>query len=442
MCSFSQGAAMEPDQISLPVDDLPKAWYNIVPDLPGGLPPPKEPGDGESRLEALQRRMVGECLKQENSTSRWIDIPEPIRELFIHAGRPRPLYHARRLEQKLGLAKVKLYYKREDLSPTGSHKVNTALAQAYYASKEGKSVLVTETGAGQWGTALSFAAKLMGLRSVVFWVRDVYEWKTERRILMKLYGAEVHASPSGKTSFGRKLLKQDPKHRGSLGIAVSEGLEYTDGSSDRVYCLGSVLNHVMLHQSIIGLETIKQFDLIDEQPDLVVGCLGGGSNFGGIALPFAGEVLRKKRECDFLASQSEAAPNLIKGQYRYDFADVAEHTPLLKMYSLGHTEGMKPIWSDGIRYHAAAPLISALRFKGLIRAVAYPIDEKVVFEAAKLFLETEGWLIAGESAHGVRAAIDEAKKAESKGEKKTILVNISGHGFLDIDAYADVLKVT
>jgi tryptophan synthase beta chain len=319
--------------------------------------------------------------------------------------------------------------------------VNTALAQAYYASKEGKKVLVTETGAGQWGTALSYAAKLMGLRSVVFWVRDVYEWKTERRILMKLYGAEVHASPSEKTAFGRKLLKQDSKHPGSLGIAVSEGLEYTDGSQDRVYCLGSVLNHVLLHQSIIGLETLKQFELIDEWPDLIVGCVGGGSNFGGIVLPFAGEVLTKKKQCDFLASQSEAAPNLIKGEYRYDFADVAEHTPLLKMYSLGHTEGMKPLWSDGIRYHAAAPIISALRSKGLIRAVAYPADEKAVFEAAKLFLEAEGWLIAGESAHGVRAAIDEAKRTESKGERKSILVNISGHGFLDIDAYADVLKV-
>jgi tryptophan synthase beta chain len=441
MYNFVHGVAMELDQISLTVDDLPKAWYNIVPDLPGGLPPPKEPEYGESRLKALQRRMIGECLRQENSTSRWVDIPEPVRELYVHAGRPRALYRAKRLEQKLGLRNVRLYYKREDLSPTGSHKVNTALAQAYYASKEGKGVLVTETGAGQWGTALAYAARLMGLRSVVFWVRDVYEWKAERRTLIKLYGAQVHASPSDKTSFGRKLLKEDPKHRGSLGIAVSEGLEYTDGSRDRVYCLGSVLNHVLLHQSIIGLETIRQFELVDDWPDLIVGCLGGGSNFGGIALPFAGEVLRKRKKCDFLAAQSEAAPNLVKGTYKYDFADVAEHTPLLKMYTLGHKEGMEPIWSDGIRYHAAAPIISALRAAGLVRAVAYPADEKVVFEAARLFLETEGWLIAGESAHGVRAAIDEAKKADSKGEQKSILVNISGHGFLDLDAYSDVLKV-
>lgn len=432
---------MKPDQISLPVDDLPKSWYNVVPDLPGGLPPPKEPADGESRLEALGRRMIGECLRQENSSSRWVTIPEPVRELYIHSGRPRPLYRATRLEAKLKLKKVKLYYKREDLSPTGSHKVNTALAQAYYASKEGKEVLVTETGAGQWGTALSYAAKLMGLRSVVFWVRDVYEWKKERRTLMKLFGAEVYASPSQKTSFGRKLLKEDPRHPGSLGIAVSEGLEYTDSTPNGVYCLGSVLNHVLLHQSIIGLETMKQFELVDGWPDLVVGCLGGGSNFGGMALPFAGEVLNKRRSCDFLASQTEAAPNLVSGEYRYDFADVAEHTPLLKMFTLGHQQRMKPIWSDGLRYHAAAPIISALRAQGIVRAVAYPADERLVFEAARLFLETEGWLIAGESAHGVRAAIDEARRAESKGEEKTILVNISGHGFLDIDAYSDVLKV-
>jgi tryptophan synthase beta chain len=432
---------MRSDQISLPVDELPKAWYNIVPDLPGGLPPPKEPGYGESRMDALQRRMVGECLRQEMSTDSWVPIPEPIRDLYTHAGRPRPLYRARRLEERLGLKKVKIYYKREDLSPTGSHKVNTALAQAYYAAKEGKNVLVTETGAGQWGTALSYAAKLMGLKSVVFWVRDVYDWKKERRILMKLYGAEVHPSPSSLTSFGRKLLRSNPRHRGSLGIAVSEGLEYTDGGSDRVYCLGSVLNHVLLHQSIIGLETMKQFAMVDDWPDLVTGCLGGGSNFGGIAIPFAGEVLKKKRQTEFLAAQSEAAPNLVKGTYEYDFADVAEHTPMLKMYTLGHKEGMKPIWSDGIRYHAAAPIISALRHEGIVKAVAYPADERVVFEGAKLFLETEGWLIAGESAHGVRAAIDEAKKAESRGREETILVNISGHGFLDIDAYADVLKV-
>jgi tryptophan synthase beta chain len=423
------------DQITLLPDDMPKKWYNIVPEIPGGLPPPKEPGDGESRMEALKKRIVGECLRQETSNSTWIDIPEKVRELYIHSGRPRPLYRARRLEERLGLKKVRLYYKREDLSPTGSHKVNTAIAQAYYAQKEGKKSLVTETGAGQWGTALSYAACLLGLETAVFWVRAVYDWKPERRTLMELYGARVYASPSSETPFGRKLLAQDPKHPGSLGIAVSEGLEYTDAGSDRVYCLGSVLNHVLVHQSIVGLEAIKQFESVDDSPDLVVACLGGGSNFGGIALPFLGEVLRKKRDCEFLAAQSEAAPNLIKGEYKYDYGDTAGHTPLLKMYTLGHETSMTPIKADGLRYHAAAPIVSALRSKGYVKAVAYPADEVAVFEAARMFLDTEGWLIAGESAHAVRAGIDEALKSERKGEEKCILINISGHGFLDIEAY-------
>ncbi len=432
---------MKQAQIALSVDELPTKWYNVIPDLPVRLPPPKEPADGESRLEALGKRMIGECLRQESSESRWIDIPEGIRELYIQAGRPRPLYRAYRLERKLGLEKVRIYYKREDLSPTGSHKVNTAVAQAYYAAKEGKTVLVTETGAGQWGTALAYAASLMGLTTVVFWVRAVYKWKPERRVLMQMYGAKVHASPSDQTSFGRKLLSDDPNHPGSLGIAVSEGLEYSDGSPDRVYCLGSVLNHVLIHQSIIGLEAIKQFEQIDDSPDLVIGCLGGGSNFGGIALPFLGEVLTGKRDCEFLAAQSEAAPNLVRGEYRYDFGDTAGHTPLMMMYTLGHEAVMQPIRSDGLRYHAAAPIISALHHSGHVRAVAYPTDEVAVFTAARIFLESEGWLIAGESAHAVRAAIDEAKAAESKGQQKCILVNISGHGFLDIDAYRSVLQL-
>jgi tryptophan synthase beta chain len=389
----------------------------------------------------MSRRMIGECLSQESSVSRWIDIPEGIMELYIQAGRPRPLYRAYRLEEKLGLKKVRIYYKREDLSPTGSHKVNTALAQAYYAAKEGKKVLVTETGAGQWGTALAYAAGLMGLSTVVFWVRAVYDWKVERRAMMQMYGAKVQASPSEETSFGRRLLGEDANHPGSLGIAVSEGLEYTDGSSERVYCLGSVLNHVLVHQTIIGLEAIKQFEQVDDSPDLVVACLGGGSNFGGIALPFIGEVLAGKRKCEFLAAQSEAAPNLTKGEYKYDFGDTAGQTPLMMMYTLGHETVMYPIRSDGLRYHAAAPLIRALIDLGLVRAVAYPSDEVAVFSEAKLFLESEGWLIAGESAHAVRAAIDEARAAESRGEEKCILVNISGHGFLDIEAYRSILHL-
>jgi len=432
---------MDKNQITLPVDELPTEWYNIAADLPEPLPPPKEPESGPSRMEFLGKTMVHECLKQEMSTERWIPIPEEIRELYIQAGRPRPLYRARKLEKYLGLKKVRLYYKREDLSPTGSHKVNTALAQAYYAAKEGKSILVTETGAGQWGSALSYAATVMGLDCVVFWVRAVYNWKTDRRTLMKLMGAEVYASPSKETNFGQTLLAKNSAHQGSLGIAVSEGLEYAETHEGSVYCLGSVLNHVLIHQSIIGLETIKQFELADDSPDLVIGCLGGGSNFGGIALPFAGEVLQKKRRCGFLASQSEAAPNLVKGEYRYDFGDVAEHTPLLKMFTLGHKTDMVPIKADGLRYHAAAPLISALRHHNIVKAVAYPANEKAIFEAARIFMQSEGWLIAPESSYAVRAGIDEALKAEKAGEEKAICMNISGHGFLDLQAYREKLSI-
>jgi len=432
---------MKPNQITLPVDELPKEWYNIQPDLPTPLPPPKEPETGPSRTEFLGKTMIHECLGQEGSTQRWIPIPNEIRELYIQVGRPRPLYRALKLEQHLKLKKTRIYYKREDLSPTGSHKTNTALAQAYFAAKEGKKTLVTETGAGQWGTALSHAARLMGLDCIVFWVRSVYNWKHDRRTLMNLLGATVHASPSKQTAFGRKLLKTDANHHGSLGIAVSEGLEYADTHEDSVYSLGSVLNHVLIHQSIIGLETIKQFKLIGDNPDLIVGCLGGGSNFGGIALPFAGEVLKKKRKCEFLASQSDVAPNLVKGKYEYDFGDVAEHTPLLKMYTLGHKTSMHPIKADGLRYHAAAPLISALRHHGIVKAKAYPADEKAVFEAARTFLQCEGWLIAPESSYAVRATIDEALKNEKAGEEKAILMNISGHGFLDIPAYREKLRM-
>ncbi len=392
-------------------------------------------------MEFLSRTMTQECLKQEMSTDPWIPIPQEIQELYIQAGRPRPLHRARKLEKHLKLEKVRLYYKREDLSPTGSHKVNTALAQAYYAAKQGKTALVTETGAGQWGSALAYAATLMDLHCVVFWVRAVHNWKTDRRTLMRLLGAEVYASPSRETNVGRKLLAQNPIHSGSLGIAVSEGLEYAEGHEGSVYCLGSVLNHVLIHQSVIGLETIKQFELADDSPDLIIGCLGGGSNFGGIALPFVGEVLQKKRKCEFLAAQSEAAPNLVKGEYRYDFGDVAEHTPLLKMYTLGHKTEMVPIKADGLRYHAAAPLISALRNRNIVKAIAYPANEKTIFEAAKTFLQTEGWLIAPESSYAVRAGIDEALKAEKAKEEKVICMNISGHGFLDLQAYKEKLSI-
>jgi tryptophan synthase beta chain len=432
---------MRISQINLSVDKIPRYWYNILPDLPEPLPPPKDYNDGFSRLEFMNKVMIKECLKQEFENSQWIKIPEELLEIYIHIGRPRPLYRAYRLEERLGLKKVKIFYKREDLSPPGSHKLNTAIAQAYYALKQGVEELVTETGAGQWGSALSYAARMFNLKCTVFWVRNVYEWKRQRRILMKLYGANVYPSPSNLTEVGKRYLKENPNHPGSLAIAISEGLEYASKSEKRVYALGSVLNHVLLHQTIIGLETLEQFKKIDMMPNLIISCLGGGSNFGGIILPFVRERIKNKLDIEFLAIQSEASPNLIKGEYRYDFGDIAEMTPLLKMYTLGHKYEAKEIKGDGLRYHAAAPIISLLRRLGIVNAKYYPIDEKEIFEAAKFFLETEGWLVAAESAYAVKGCIDEALKSEREEEEKVILMNISGHGFLDLDAYKEKLNI-
>src|SRR5437867_2499058 len=295
--------------VTLPIDEMPTHWYNIQADLPEPLPPP----EGPSRLKALPDLLISECLRQETTTQRWVPIPEEILDLYAQAGRPRPLIRARRLEKVLGTP-AKLYYKAEFYSPTGSHKVNTALAQAWYAKREGYERLATETGAGQWGTALAYAASLVGLKTTVYWVRAVHDWKAERRALMRLFGAEVHASPSKETKVGRELLNKNPKHPGSLGIAVSEGLEDARSDERAIYCLGSVLNHVLLHQTIIGLETKRQFELIGEDPDLVISCLGGGSNFGGFALPFLADAVKGK-ELRFIAAQSESAPNL-QGEYR------------------------------------------------------------------------------------------------------------------------------
>ena len=427
-------------KIELPVDDLPKSWYNILPDLPQPLPPPKEPETGPSRLEFLSKVMVKKCLEQENSDQSWVPIPEEIRELYIQAGRPRPLSRARRLEKFLKTP-AHLYWKREDLSPTGSHKVNTALAQLFYASEEGREGVCTETGAGQWGTALSYASCLMGLKCVVFWVRNVHEWKVDRRTLMKMYGGEVHASPSNITEVGKSILQTNPDHPGSLGIAISEGLEYAGKNEEFVYCLGSVLNHVLMHQSVIGLETIEQFNIVGEQPDLMIGCFGGGSNFGGFTLPLIGEVVKRKRKCEFLAAQSLAAPNISQGEYRYDFADHAGKTPLLKMYTLGHNAEMPPIFGDGLRYSGASPILSLLRNLGYIKTKTYPVDEKVVFEATRIFLRTEGFLPAPESSYAIRAMIDEALKCKQTGDEKVIACNLSGHGFLDIFGYRKVLNL-
>jgi tryptophan synthase beta chain len=424
-------------QVNLSVSDMPTKWYNIIPDLPEPLPPPKDPETGPSRLANLPKMMLGECLKQEMSADRWIDIPTGIQDLYAQAGRPRPLFRALSLEKRLGTP-ARMYYKGEFFSPTGSHKVNTALAQAYYAKQEGYERITTETGAGQWGTALAYGASLMGLKCTVYWVRAVYSWKADRLALMELYGAEVHASPSPRTQAGRSLYEKNPNHPGSLAIAISEGLEDSLNDPKAVYSLGSVLNHVLLHQTIIGLETKKQFAAFGDYPDVVISCLGGGSNFGGFAIPFLHDVLVEGKKIKFIAAQTQSTPNL-QGEYRYDFADHAELTPMLKMMTLGHKIEPPPIKGDGLRYHGCSPIISLLRNKGYIDTVAYPIDERYVMERAKTFLQCEGFLPAPESAYSIACAIDEAEQCKQTGEKKVIAFNVSGHGFLDISGYREVL---
>jgi tryptophan synthase beta chain len=422
-------------QINLLPEELPRKWYNILPDLAKKLeplPPPK----GE-QVKNLPNLMIGPCLEQEFSDKSWIEIPEELLEIYAKAGRPRPLFRALNLEKKLKTS-AKLFYKSEFFSPTGSHKVNTALAQAYYAKEQGFERLTTETGAGQWGTALAYACALVGLKCTVYWVRAVHDWKHERRALMEMLGADVYASPSDKTNSGRALYEKNPKHPGSLSIAISEGLEDSQNDPNAAYSLGSVLNHVLMHQTIIGLETQRQFEKIDLYPDMMISCLGGGSNFGGFALPFVGDVLTKGKKIKFIAAQSQSAPNL-QGEYRYNFADYAKMTPQLKMYTLGHKTEFKPIKGDGLRYHGCSPIISLLRHHGIIDAIAYPVDEKYVFKRAMEFMQTEGWLPAPESAYSIACAIDEALKCKKTKEEKVIAFNISGHGFLDINGYREVL---
>lgn len=417
------------NRIDLSIEEMPRTWFNIVSFLPEPLAPPI----GDEALRRLSKITIKECLKQETENNLWVSIPEELRELYIKIGRPRPLFRAINLEKYLS-TKTEMYYKAEFLSPTGSHKINTAIAQAYYAKKEGFTRVVTETGAGQWGSALAYAASLLGLECAIYWVRAVHDWKKDRKSLMELYGAKVFASPSSNTEVGRKLLKENSNHPGSLGIAISEGMEDALSSKGKAaYCLGSVLNHVLMHQTIIGLETIKQLQKIGRLPDIMISCLGGGSNFGGFILPFMPSRLKSGRDIKFIAAQSEAAPNL-QGEYKYDYADHAKLTPQIMMYTLGHQKDMPPIKADGLRYHGCSPIISQLRNKGYIDTVAYPVDEKFVMNMAKLFIKKEGYIPAPESAYSIACAVQQA--LEHRTERKIIVFNISGHGFMDMEAYA------
>lgn len=421
------------NRILLPERELPRQWYNVLPDLSKPLAPPLHPQTlNPIEPDQLAPIFPMSLIEQEVSPVRWIDIPEPVLDIY-RLYRPTPLVRAHRLEQAIG-TKARIYYKNESLSPAGSHKPNTAIAQAYYNKQAGVRRIATETGAGQWGTALAFACKMFGLDCTVYMVRCSYDQKPYRGILIRAYGAEVYPSPSTQTQFGRDLLAKDPTSGGSLGAAISEAIEDAATHEDTKYGLGSVLNHVLLHQTIMGLETQKQLEMAGEKPDILIGCVGGGSNFAGLILPFvprkmAGESIR------FLGIEPQACPTLTRGEFRYDYGDVARQTPLLKMHTLGHNYFPPPIHAGGLRYHGDAPILCHLVDQGLVEARAY--YQTQVFEAARLFLQTEGFLPAPETSHAIRAAIDEAKNAAPG----TVIVFLySGHGLLDLAAYDNYLR--
>jgi tryptophan synthase beta chain len=418
-------------------NEIPRQWYNILPDLPKPLPPPLDPGTGKPiSPKALERIFAAELIRQEVSSEQNIPIPDEVLETYIRLGRPTPLQRATGLERYLKTP-ARIFYKCENTTSGGSHKPNTAIAQAYYNKKEGTTRLVTETGAGQWGSALALACAFFDLDCTVYMTRASYLQKPYRKTIMQLFGAKVFPSPSDQTKFGQQLLREDPNHPGSLGIAISEAIEDTVGHEGSKYSLGSVLNHVLLHQTIVGLEAKKQFETLDVYPDVFIGCIGGGSNFAGFAYPFIRDRLRKKTKSEFIAVEPRAVPTITKGEYRYDFGDTAQMTPLLKMYTVGHRYLCPPIHAGGLRYHGKAPSLSLLADNNIVKTRSYTQSE--VFEAGRIFTETEGIVPAPETAHAVKAAIDIALEAKKKGEKQTIAFNLSGHGLLDLSGYQDFL---
>lgn len=419
---------------------IPTQWYNIIPDLKNPAAPPKAfaPDGSELSPEQVGERLAmlfpAEVLKQEMSTERYIDIPGAVIDVY-RSYRPSPLLRARQLERVLDLpAGVRIYYKYEGVSAAGSHKPNTAIPQAYYNKQEGITKISTETGAGQWGSALSIAGALYGIDVEVFMVKVSYEQKPYRRILMETYGGTVHASPTDLTEAGRHVLAMDPDSTGSLGIAISEAVEVAAKNPDVHYALGSVLNHVCLHQTIIGQEAIAQMELAEDEPDVVIGCVGGGSNFAGIAFPYYQRKLEGKSDARLLAVEPRACPTLTAGEYRYDLGDEAGMTPQMLMYTLGHDFVPAGIHAGGLRYHGDSPLVSQLVYEGEAEAIA--VDQTACFAAALQFARAEGILPAPESSHAIRAAIDEALAAKEAGEDKVVLFNLSGHGHFDLAAYA------
>jgi tryptophan synthase beta chain len=419
-------------QFTLTQRDIPERWYNLLADFPEPLPPPLHPGTRQPvSLDDMARIFPENLVQQEMSSERWIEVPGPVREIYA-LWRPTPLFRAVRLERALQTP-AHIYYKYEGVSPAGSHKPNTAVAQAYCNKLAGTKRLATETGAGQWGSALAFACGLFGLGCTVYMVKVSFQQKPYRKMLMQAWGAEVHASPSDQTEFGRKLLAQDPDCAGSLGMAISEAIEDTVKSQNTKYSLGSVLNHVCLHQTVIGQEALRQMEMAGEEPDVIIGCVGGGSNFAGLTFPFVRRKITEQKPYRIVAVEPSSCASLTQGELRYDFGDTAETTPLLMMYTLGHDFMPPRIHAGGLRYHGMAPMVSHLKKLGLIEAVAYP--QTKVFEAALQFARTEGMVPAPEPSHAVRAVIDEAVKCREEGRKRVILFNLCGHGLLDLSAF-------
>src|SRR5512136_1422401 len=426
---------MEDTKIYLSEREMPRQWYNVQADLPKPLPPPLHPGTlkplGPQDLAPIFPMGL---IEQEVSQQRWIDIPNEVSSIY-KLWRPTPLCRAKRLEIALKTP-ARIYYKNESVSPAGSHKPNTAVAQAYYNKKEGVKRLSTETGAGQWGSALAFATNVFGLECQVYMVKVSYQQKPYRRMMMETWGAKVTPSPSDQTEAGRMILAQDPNSPGSLGIAISEAVNDAVKREDTRYSLGSVLNHVILHQTIVGLETKAQLEKIGASPDVLIGCVGGGSNFAGFCFPFFPEKKQGKK-IRWVAVEPTACPTLTKGVYRYDYGDTAQMAPIVKMHTLGHTFVPSGIHAGGLRYHGMSPLLSALYDQGFIEAVA--VHQISTFAAAVQFARAEGIVPAPESAHAIRVAIDQALEAKARGQKRVILFNLSGHGNLDLAAYEQYL---
>ena len=423
--------------------DLPKAWYNINPDMPVDPaktawnavlhPGTKEPVTPDFLAVLFPMKFIMEAISME----RWIEIPEPVREIY-KLWRPSPLYRARRLEKALDTP-AHIYYKYEGVSPVGSHKPNTAIAQAFYAKEEGVKGFTTETGAGQWGSSMAMACNFFDLECHVYMVKVSYNQKPYRRIIMENFGATVTPSPSNKTQYGQKVLADNPDSPGSLGIAISEAVEAAVSSNGKYkYTLGSVLGPVLMHQTVIGLEALKQFDMAGEYPDMVIGCVGGGSNFAGFSFPFIHKNLTEGQKTRVIAVEPTACPTLTKGKYTFDYGDTAQMAPIVKMHTLGHNFVPEGIHAGGLRYHGMAPHVSALVDSGHIEAVA--IDQLDTFEGASIFAKAEGIVPAPESSHAIRAAINEAVKCREEGVKKVIAFNLSGHGLFDLGAYDEYLK--